>query len=125
MDKLKRLGVLTFIKNEYQCKEYLFVDDKTGKVFVTFDDLQSENFSGLSETNIITNVRDYFEEEMKPVRQLEMPTREGAQELKLYFKSDKLNEMLTLHFHEEFGDFPYHGFSYKSTAELKESDLNG
>lgn len=94
MDKVQKLGVLTYDFNDYKYKEYLFIDNATGNVYRANEDIDSENFSGVSFTDLNTNVRDYFEETITPSRMIELPNKKNRQSYHVVLHSEILNKDL-------------------------------
>ena len=94
MDKVQKLGVLTYDFNDYKYKEYLFIDNETGNVYRSTEDIDSENFSGVSFTNLNTNIRDYFEETITPLRMVELPNKKNRQSYHVVLHSETLNKDL-------------------------------
>lgn len=94
MDKIQKLGILTYDFNDYKYKEYLFINDETGNVYRSTEDIDSEDFSGVSFTNLNTNVRDYFEETLTPVRMIELPNKKDRQSYHVILHSEILDKDL-------------------------------
>lgn len=121
MDKLKKLGVLTYSFDDYSYKEFLFIDDKTGSVYISSNDVEDPDFSGVTFCGIKTNERDYFEETIKPHRFVEAPTRKDNKEYLVYLYSEKLKQNIKCVLTEE----EYEGKIYKTIGYKMELDIKG
>ncbi|WP_381420225.1 hypothetical protein ACFDHY_04275 [Staphylococcus hyicus] len=103
MDKLQRLGTLIYDFEDYKYREYLYVDDLTGSVFRSTEPEESEHFSGVTPSNIVTTKRQYFEETLKPKRYIELPNVQGKKTYQVILYSKELNQPLQCFLtHEEF-----------------------
>ena len=94
MDKVQKLGVLTYDFNDYKYNEYLFIGNETGNVYRSTEDIDSENFSRVSFTNLNTNIRDYFEETITPLRMVELPNKKNRQSYHVVLHRETLNKDL-------------------------------
>lgn len=94
MDKIQKLGVLTYDFEDYQYKEYLYVDDVTGDVYRSFYSEEDENFNGPNPCDLNTSVREYFEETIKPNRMLELYTNETSEIYSVFLFSEVLNQTI-------------------------------
>lgn len=94
MDKLQKLGILTYKFEGYEYQEHLYVDDYTNKIYRTTESEESMSFSGVTPSNLQTDIRKYFEETLTPLRTVEMPSGSNKKKYLTILHSDKLNEDL-------------------------------
>lgn len=94
MDKLQKIGVLTYKFEDYEYQEHLYVDDYTNKIYRSTESEDSMAFSGVTPSNLQTDIREYFEETLTPLRMVEMPSGSNKEKYLTILHSDKLNEDL-------------------------------